>query len=136
MFFQVDNRQVKKTEPVACYDKPIYGSYLSRDDLQAHTYMLGGYHVDTCEEATEVLDKYSSFGSADHLASRLFSAKLHEQYGLNGCQQAQTAMQETQTMLEQSGYSRYGYQPSNWSHWDASRLLNDLDKYIAGYMCR
>ncbi|PSW08694.1 hypothetical protein C9J01_22810 [Photobacterium rosenbergii] len=136
LFFQVDNRQVKKTEPVACYDKPIYGNYLSNDDLQANTYMLGDYHVDTCEEAKEVLDKPSSYASADHLASRLFSAKLHEQYGLNSCQQAQTAMYETQSMLENSGYSGYGYQPRTWSNWQASNLIRDLDTYIAGFMCR
>ena len=136
LFFQVDNRQVKKTEPVACYDKPIYGNYLSNDDLQANTYMLGDYHVDTCEEAKEVLDKPSSYASADHLASRLFSAKLHEQYGLNSCQQAQTAMYETQSMLESSGYSGYGYQPRTWSNWQASNLIRDLDTYIAGFMCR
>ena len=136
LFFQVDNRQVKKTEPVACYDKPIYGNYLSNDDLQANTYMLGGYHVDTCEEAKEVLDKPSSYASADHLASRLFNAKLHEQYGLNTCQQAQTAMYETQSMLESSGYSDYGHQPRTWSNWQASNLIRDLDTYIAGFMCR
>lgn len=136
LFFQVDNRQVKKTEPVACYDKPIYGNYLNNDDLQANTYMLGDYHVDTCEEAKEVLDKPSSYASADHLASRLLSAKLHEQYGLNICQQAHTAMYETQSMLENSGYSDYGHQPSTWSNWQASHLIRDLDTYIAGFMCR
>ncbi|KHT64203.1 hypothetical protein RJ45_08000 [Photobacterium gaetbulicola] len=136
LFFQVDNRLVKKTEPVACYDKPIYGGYLTSEDLEANTYMLGGYHVDTCEEATEVLDKYASFGSADYLAAKLFSAKLHEQYGLTSCQQAQTVMQQSHSMLEQSGYSSYGYQPSRWSSWDANNLVRDLDTYMSGYMCR
>ncbi|MGF1681589.1 hypothetical protein [Photobacterium minamisatsumaniensis] len=143
LVFAIDNIQFVKTkEPQPyppkeeCYDKPIYGQYLSDDHVEASNYKVGHYYVDSCDKASELLGRDAYEGSSDYVAVKLLNAQLHHGLGQSTCYAADIAMKNAQRLLEGSGYAGEGYNLSYRERRDALILARELDKYTANMLCR